>query len=136
MVISLASRKGCTLRAQLRVAGEELHCPPPPNKKIPPSLTKKKERIILIHHRSIEIQVYNVKSLLLYTHQCLKTILKFKLKQCYSYTLTCPTKFVVVMSSCWPLFFLPVTISRSKIPKLYTSDFIENCPSIAYSGDI
>jgi hypothetical protein len=34
------------------------------------------------------------------------------------------------------LFLLPLTISSSKTPKLYTSDFSEKSPSIAYSGGI
>ena len=36
----------------------------------------------------------------------------------------------------WLLFFFPVMISKINTPKLYTSDFMENWPSIAYSGDI
>ena len=35
-----------------------------------------------------------------------------------------------------PLFFWPLTISRTNTPKLKTSDFTENCPCIAYSGAI
>jgi len=34
----------------------------------------------------------------------------------------------------WPLFLLPLTISSSNTPKLYTSDFTEKMPSEAYSG--
>jgi hypothetical protein len=37
---------------------------------------------------------------------------------------------------CIELIFDPLTISRSKTPKLYTSDLIENTPSKAYSGDM
>ena len=33
-------------------------------------------------------------------------------------------------------FLLPVRISSNKTPKLKTSDFVENCPSNAYSGDM
>ncbi|KAI5605846.1 hypothetical protein BDE02_01G380200 [Populus trichocarpa] len=35
-----------------------------------------------------------------------------------------------------PWIFLPLTISRSKTPKLKTSDFTEKMPSMTYSGDI
>jgi hypothetical protein len=31
-------------------------------------------------------------------------------------------------------FLRPVTVSRSKIPKLYTTDFAEKFPCITYSG--
>ena len=34
------------------------------------------------------------------------------------------------------LFFRPLIISNTSTPKLQTSDFTENCPCIAYSGDI
>ena len=34
------------------------------------------------------------------------------------------------------LFFLPVTISRTRMPKLYVSDFAENKPRILHSGAI
>ncbi|BAT01976.1 Os07g0542067 [Oryza sativa Japonica Group] len=35
-----------------------------------------------------------------------------------------------------PLFLRPVTISMTRMPKLNTSDFVEYCPRITYSGDI
>ena len=50
--------------------------------------------------------------------------------------LTCPTRFR--LWSWWkdPRFFFPLNISNNNIPKLKTSDFTENKPSIAYSGAI
>lgn len=49
--------------------------------------------------------------------------------------LTCPRR-MWLWSGWWnPLFFLPLIISNKITPKLKTSDFIENLPSIAYSGD-
>ena len=49
-------------------------------------------------------------------------------------SLTCPRR--LRLWSGWqnPLFLLPLTISNTKTPKLYTSDFTEKSPSIAYSG--
>ena len=42
-----------------------------------------------------------------------------------------------IFSPFWKeLFFRPLIISNTSTPKLKTSDFIENCPCIAYSGGI
>ena len=45
-------------------------------------------------------------------------------------------RYSVFSPSRMPLFFAPLTISRTNIPKLKTSDFTENCPCITYSGAI
>ena len=52
------------------------------------------------------------------------------------FPLTCPTR--LWWWSRWKnfLFFMPLTISNISTPKLKTSDFTENLPSTAYSGDM
>ena len=53
-----------------------------------------------------------------------------------NFPLTCPKR--LWRWSGWKnfLFFLPLTISKISTPKLNTSDFTENVPSTAYSGDM
>jgi hypothetical protein len=54
----------------------------------------------------------------------------------FNFILTCPRR--LWQWSGWenPLFFFPLIISKTKTPKLKTSDFNEKRPSTAYSGDM
>ena len=61
---------------------------------------------------------------------CLRVLMTFVCQ------LTCPIKFREGLPFSQSVFLLPAIISRSKTPKLNTSDFVEYRPSIAYSGDI
>jgi len=41
---------------------------------------------------------------------------------------------ITILFTCNCSIFLPVTVSSNNTPKLKTSDFVENNPSVAYSG--